>query len=94
MIRPSGQDSPANGEMQGGMKVTANTTLSSYKEVDGLKSAMKIVQELVGLGMTQEIEFESIKYNAPIEDAVFELPAAIKELANEAEAEEDAKDAE
>jgi hypothetical protein len=69
-------------------KITANTTLSEYKEIDGIKSAMKIVQELVGLGMTQEIVLESIKYNEPIEDAVFELPAAVKELAEQAEAKE------
>ena len=66
-------------------KITATAVLSEYKEVDGIKSAMKIVQELAGLGMTQEIEFESVKYNEPIDDAVFELPAEAKRLAEEAE---------
>jgi hypothetical protein len=65
-------------------KVTVSTTLSEYEEVDGIKSPTKMVQELADLGMTQEIEIESVKYNEPIEDSAFELPKAAKELADKA----------
>jgi hypothetical protein len=65
--------------------LTVNTVLSDYKEVGGIKSAMKMVQELVELGLTQEITMESIQFNEPIDDSRYELPAAVKELAEEKE---------
>ena len=61
-------------------KIKVETTPSDYKDIDGLTSAMKLTQRMPDLGMTQEIEIASIKYNEKIEDSVFEVPAQIKEL--------------
>lgn len=60
--------------------VTAHTTFSDYKEIDGIKTPMRQVQELAGLGMTQEIKIESLRYNEPIEESVFELPEPVRQL--------------
>ena len=61
-------------------RIKVETTTSDYKVVDGLKYAMKIRQKMPDLGMTQNIEIESVEYNRKIEDSVFEVPAQIKEL--------------
>ena len=52
------------------------------KSITDLKGIqlMKIRQKMPDLGMTQNIEIESVEYNLKIEDSVFEVPAQIKEL--------------
>jgi outer membrane lipoprotein-sorting protein len=66
-------------------KLTITTTFSDYEEIGGIKSAMSLSQEMAELGMTQEIHFDSVEYNKPVDDGVFELPEEVKELAKDKE---------
>jgi hypothetical protein len=61
-------------------KVQVVTTLSDYKVVDGIKSATTTSSRLEKLGMTYKATFDSVQYNKPIDDSVFEIPEQVKPL--------------
>jgi len=52
-----------------------------YKDVDGVKIAMKSRTVIAALQMEQVITFESVEQNVDLPKGVFDLPEAIKELA-------------
>ncbi len=60
---------------QGGMKVRVETELSSYKEVDGLMVPFSTRQSLNGTPIAQ-VTIEKVEFNAPVEDALFKMPAS------------------
>ncbi len=61
-------------------EIEVETTLSDYTTINGIKSPGKMSHKLVNLGMTQILEFNSIKYNQEIDDSKFAVPDAIKNL--------------
>jgi outer membrane lipoprotein-sorting protein len=58
---------------QGGRKGTASIEFSNFKTVDGITVPFKIRQTLDGQPMA-EVTYESILFNAPIDDALFRMP--------------------
>lgn len=64
----------------GGMgKVNIVTMISGYKDCDGIKTPLKLSQQLPN-GITQVVEFSEWNYNADIPADAFKLPAEIEEL--------------
>lgn len=61
---------------QQGMKVT--TTLSNYKEVDGIKMPHKI--ENTGGQLEFELVYTKVAHNEDIPESTFEIPAEVKPL--------------
>jgi hypothetical protein len=64
-------------EVQG---LTIVSTLSDYKETDGIKMAHKVATDGGQFGM--EITIESVEYNVDVPADRFDLPDEIKELQN------------
>lgn len=62
----------------GDMKV--ETTVSDYRDVDGIKTPFKVVQKLPN-GITAEIAFSKIEYNVDLADDLFAVPEEIREMA-------------
>lgn len=60
-------------------KVQVETVVSEYREFDGLKLAAKT--ELSMMGQKQVLAIDSVAFD-PIDPKVFELPAAVKALAD------------
>jgi len=58
--------------------LTIESTLSDYKETDGVKMAHKVATEGGQFGM--EITYESVKYNVDLPKDRFDLPDEIKAL--------------
>jgi outer membrane lipoprotein-sorting protein len=58
---------------QGGRKGTAAIEFSNFKTVDGIMVPFKIRQTLDGQTMA-EVTYESIQFNAPLDDALFRMP--------------------
>ena len=73
--KDSGLITQREGMQQGMVTVTK---ISDYKEIDGVKIAHR--NESSGGQMNPIITFSSVEHNVDIDDAKFELPAAIKEL--------------
>lgn len=58
----------------GGMKQTIETELSNFKSVDGIMIPHTMKQSVNGTPLAQ-MNVEKIEFNAPIEDALFRMPA-------------------
>ena len=58
---------------QAGRKGTAAIEFSNFKTVDGIMVPFKIRQTLDGQTMA-EVTYESIQFNAPVDDALFRMP--------------------
>ena len=58
----------------GGMKQTVETELSNFKSVDGIMIPHTMKQSVNGTPVAQ-MNVEKIEFNAPIEDALFRMPA-------------------
>ena len=58
----------------GGMKQTVETELSNFKSIDGIMIPHTMKQSVNGTPVAQ-MTVEKIEFNAPIEDAIFRMPA-------------------
>jgi outer membrane lipoprotein-sorting protein len=58
----------------GGMKQTVETELSNFKSVEGIMIPHTMKQSVNGTPVAQ-MNVEKIEFNAPIEDALFRMPA-------------------
>jgi outer membrane lipoprotein-sorting protein len=62
---------------QGGMKMSIETELSNYKEVDGMMVPFTTRQSLNGSPAAQ-VTVQKVEFNVPIDDALFKMPAAAR----------------
>ena len=60
--------------MANGMELDMETLMSDYREVNGYLGAYKIEQRISGQAYST-IQLEEVKYNAPIDDAIFAKPS-------------------
>lgn len=60
--------------MANGMELDMETVMSDYREVNGYLGAFKIEQSFGGQAYST-IQLEELKYNAPIDDAIFAKPS-------------------
>lgn len=57
-----------------GMEMDMETLMSDYREVDGYLGAHKI-EQIIGGQAYSTIQLEEVKYNPPIDDAIFAKPS-------------------
>jgi hypothetical protein len=60
--------------MANGMELDMQTLMSDYREVNGYLGAYKIEQRIGGQAYST-IQLEEVKYNTPIDDAIFARPS-------------------
>jgi outer membrane lipoprotein-sorting protein len=62
---------------QGGRQGTASIEFSNFKAVDGIMVPFKIRQTVDGQTMA-EVTYDSVQFNAPVDDALFKMPSVAK----------------
>jgi hypothetical protein len=59
----------------GGVKQTLETEMSNYKQVDGITVPHTLKQFVNGKPLV-EVSVTAVEFNAPVDDAIFKMPAA------------------
>ena len=61
-------------------EVDVVTSIEGYDEYDGIKVPSEMSSQLEKLGMTYNLKTESMKFNGKVDDSVFDVPDAVKDL--------------
>lgn len=59
-------------------EISVDSTVSDYRLVDGIQTPFRMTQN--AMGQVMEMHFDSVRYNVPISDERFALPADVKAI--------------